>query len=489
MISRTDFESGIREVFTETSENRITESSILIDTCMAIYGETVEKSEKWVGRGVLARLVYGEDDSEKQNRQRVRQSIDRIQKKLKKHFDKDGKDIQGWKISLIDNRKALAPVRNAEGKLERAYRFVISPAKQLRKEMASINPKLGRSYLGRYVGRIDEVEMFQNLIQNLDSPRRTQHILSLYGFGGMGKSSLLRIFRDIAVNQNTKVEPKLIRNEFVSKSISNWLSEIFILQIRKLEKFHQEKWRDLFVVLEPGTVVLIDTLPEVDMGEFNETLQSLAPVLKKANPECLIVTATRAKPNHGEKTLEIKGLSANDIKDLVVLRGWNPEITSKANKLQKQTGGNPLLIEFICEDEDLWTRFREGSLDLIRHSDRVAYLLNEMWNLLSQEEKEALKILSLLSHYSAKWKFSWGKKESMGIIGASWDEIAPELKAKCFIKEEETDLYEMHDVMSEFALTKIINKNELMEKMADYFSSAGKEEIAIRFHAETSHAK
>ena len=63
------------------------------------------------------------------------------------------------------------------------------------------------------------------------------------------------------------------------------------------------------------------------------------------------------------------------------------------------------------------------------------------------------------------------------------------MKAKCFIKEKEIDLYEMHDLISEFALTKITNKNELMEKMGDYFSSAGKEEIAIRFHAETSHAK
>ena len=256
--------------------------------------------------------------------------------------------------------------------------------------------------------------LFQNLLDYLYSPRRSQHILSLYGFGGMGKSSLLQIFRDIAVNQNIKVEPKHTRDEFVSRSISNWLSDVFILQIRKQEKFHQEKWRDLLEVLDPGTVVLIDTLATVDMAEFDETLQSLAAVLKKANPECLIVTATRAKPKHGEKTLEIKGLSADDIKDLVILRGWNPEITTQANKLQKQTEGNPLLIEFICEDEDLWTRFKEGSLDLIRHSDPVAYLLKEMWDLLSQEGKEALKTLSLLSHYSAKWKFSWGKKEMHG---------------------------------------------------------------------------
>lgn len=489
MISKADFKKGMEEVFTKASESRITESSILIDTCMAIFGETVEKNEKWVGRGVLARVIYGEDDEKDENRQRVRQSIDRVQKQLKKHFEEEDKDIRGWRISLIDNRKALAPIRNAEGKLERAYRFVITPAKESKKEATSTDPRLGRSYLGQYVGRIKEVETFQNLLENLDSPRRSQHILSLYGFGGMGKSSLLQIFRDIAVNQNIKVEPKHPRDEFVSRSISNWLSDVFILQIREREKFHQEKWRDFFEVLEPKTVVLIDTLATVDMAEFDYTLQSLSGVLKKARPDSLVVTATRAKPKHRENPLEIKGISAKDIKDLVKLREWNPEIIAHANKLQKQTDGNPLMIECICRDESLWARFEDGTLNLIKHSDPVAFLLKEMSDSLTEQSREALKTLSLLSHYSSKWKFSWGRKECIGLIGSSWDEVLSELKGKCFIKENEIDLYEMHELISDFALTKILNKSELMERIGDYLSSVKREEIAIRFHAETSHAE
>ena len=485
MMKRKEFEEIVEELFTIPVEGKSKPIKALssIRTCLAIFRE----DNQWVSEDAVIEMIHGKPDRMKKSSQieALRKNTSRIKEHLKKKFSQPDWKTRGFRISLAENQKKYGEgvPKDSRRREIKYFRFEFISEEEVKQHEGI------KSYLMRFVGRAEEISLFQGLLDNLYSPKRSQHILSLYGFGGMGKSSLLSIFRDIAINQNIKIEPKHTRAEFVSGSISNWLSDVFIVQIREQEKFHQEKWRDFLEVLDPGTVVLIDTLAEVDMGEFNETLQSLAGVLKKTNPECLIVTATRAKPNHGEKTVEIKGLSADDIKNLVILRGWNPEITTQAKKLQKQTDGNPLLIEFICEDKDLWTRFKAGSLDLIRHSDRAAVLLNEMWNLLSQENKEALKILSLLSNCSAKWKFSWGKKESTGIIGPSWDEIAPELKAKCYIKEKEIDLYEMHDLISEFALTKITNKNELMEKMGDYFSSAGKEEIAIRFHAETSHAK
>lgn len=489
MILRADFEEGIREVFTTADEERITEASMLAKTCIAIFLETLGKDREWVERDVIAKALYSEGDGKELNANRVRKNIDRIKEKFNKHFVDDDGNMKGWKISLVDNRKELAPVRDSEGKLTRAYKFIITPAKEPKKGGATTASGVIRSYLGTYVGRIDEVEMFQNLLENLDTPRRTQHILSLYGFGGIGKSSLLEIFRDIAKNLNVKVEPRFPRDEFVSRSISSWLSDVFILKHKKPEETHEEKWRDFLEVLEPATVVLIDTLATVDMAEFDSTLQSLSSVFKKARPDCLIVTATRAKPKHRENPSEIRGLSARDIKELVKLRGWNPEISALAGKLQKQTDGNPLMIECICKDENLWTRFKNGTLNLIKHSDPIAFLLTEMWDSVTEQGKEALKTLSLLSTYSSKWKFSWGKKECAGIIGASWDDILSELKGKCFIKEKEMDIYEMHELISDFALTKATNKKEEMARIEDYFSSAGREEIAIRFHAETSNVK
>jgi len=488
MISKEDYEKGMKEIFTRT-EGKMAESGILIQFCILIYSGTIWKKQEWIGQETLAKEIYGEDDKARQNRQRVLKNIRRIRDRFDEHFLDDKKDLLGWKLSLADNRTALVPVRDSEGKLQTAYKFVFTPTKKVRKESREDAAGKVQSFLGRYVGRIEEVKRFENLFENLDSPKRSQHILSLYGFGGVGKSSLLEIYRSTASNSGINVEPRFSRDEFVSRSISEWLSDVFILKHKKPEEIHREKWRDFLDVLEPKTVVLIDTLAIVDMAEFNDTLQSLSSVLNKAKPDCLIVTATRAKPNHRENPVEIRGLSAADIKELVKIRGWNPEIASQAGKLQKQTDGNPLMIECICEDENLWTRFKGGALNLIKHSDPIAFLLTEMWNSLTEQGKEALKTLSLLSTYSSKWKFSWGKNECAGLIGSSWDDIYSELKGKCFIKEKEIDIYEMHELISDCALTKATNKKEQMGRIGDYFSSAKREEIAIRFHTETSDGK
>ena len=220
------------------------------------------------------------------------------------------------------------------------------------------------------------------------------------------------------------------------------------------------------------------------MTEFNNTLQALSAALQKERAECLIATATRPKPLHREESIEIAGLSAENIKDLVKLREWQSEIIDYTDKLKQQTDGNPLMIECICEDQDLWARFKDGKLDLARHVDPAAFLLKEMWDSLTAEAKDALKTIALLSKYLAEWKFRWGREECKGLIGASWDDIFSELKGKCFVKEKEPDVYEMHELISGFALNRLEDKRETVERVGDYFSSIGKEEIAMRFHVE-----
>lgn len=483
-MKRKEFEKIVDGLFTTPVEGKSkpVKASSKIKVCLAIFRE----DNQWVSEDVVGEIAYGKPDRMKKTAQieAVRKNVFRIQDELREKFAKEEDWVRGFKIVLAENERKYGEgvPKDSRRRQIKFFRFEFVGKEDL------TEPKGVKSYLKRFVGRTEEIAAFRDLLDNLYSPRRSNHILSLYGFGGMGKSTLLTIFRDVAASQGVSVMPKHPRDEFISKSFSNWISDVFVLSEKKPERFHEEKWRDFLEMLNPGTVVLVDTLATVTMAEFDETLQSLSAVLRKANPECLVVTASRAKPKHTEKKIEVRGLTAQDIKSLVAVRGWNPEITAHAQKLQKHTDGNPLMIECICEDENLWARFREGSLNLIRHSDPVAYLLKEMWDLLSQEGKEALKTASLLSRYSAKWKFSWGNKECTGITGPSWEDIVPELKAKCFIREKENDIYEMHDLISEYTLTKITNKKELMEKMGHYFSSAGKEEIAIRFHAEISHA-
>jgi hypothetical protein len=308
--------------------------------------------------------------------------------------------------------------------------------------------------------------------------------MSLYGFGGIGKTSLLEIFREIAQAQNIKIEPRLPRNEIVSKSISTWMSDVFLFKQRGPQSYRQEEWRDFLSVIQPGTVVLIDTIATVNMVELNETLLSLSAVFEKERPECLIVTATRVQPTHRGKTSEIIGLSSMEIEQLATLREWNPEVISNAETLQKQTDGNPLLIECICEDDEMWRRFKSGKLDLSRHVQPIAIVFKEIWDSLSHEGKETVKIISLLSHYLQSWNFLWGRDYCLGLIGPSWDELFMELKEKCIIKEKEEDTYEMHELISAYSIRKIDNKEEELEKIGKFFQSIGKEEVAIRFFAE-----
>jgi hypothetical protein len=482
-MKRKEFEEVVDQLFTTKVKGKDYKASSQIKTCLAIFRE----DNQWVSEDAVGEIIYGKPKKEDRGShiEAVRKNVSRIKEKLKKTFSEPDRKLRGCRISLAENEKKYGEgvPKDSRRREVKFFRFEFLTEKD-------VKPREGvKSYLRRFVGRTEEIGTFQNLIDNLYSPQRIHHILSLYGFGGIGKSTLLTIFRDVATAQKIHVMPRHPRDEFVSKTFSSWVSDVFVVPENKPKKFHEEKWRDFLEMLDPGTVVLVDTLATVDMQEFDETLQSLSAVLRRANPECLIVTATRTKPRHTERNIEVRGLTPEDIKSLVAVRGWSKEIASHANKLQKHTDGNPLMIECICEDENLWTRFREGSLDLIRHSDPVAFLLKEMWELLTQQGKESLKTAALLSRYANKWKFRWGKDECSGLLGSSWDDTFSELKGKCFIREKDVDVYEMHELISDFAISKIMNKAEEMIKIGDYFSQKGREEIALRFHTEASDAK
>ena len=64
-------------------------------------------------------------------------------------------------------------------------------------------------HLGLYAGRNAEIEYFRNTMALLDNPDGN-HILSFYGFGGVGKSTLIKILRDVALDApGIIVKPRL----------------------------------------------------------------------------------------------------------------------------------------------------------------------------------------------------------------------------------------------------------------------------------------
>ena len=153
LIRITLFEKVIVGVFTKAKEGRVTESSVLMKTCLAIYDETAVKGQEWISQSNLAELIYGEDDE--YTRDRIRKNINRIRKRLDSVQNQGTEEFGGLRIELIDNRKLLSVVRDAKGKLVTAYRFNFysddNSAETITTESGLENKSI--CHAGRYVGR------------------------------------------------------------------------------------------------------------------------------------------------------------------------------------------------------------------------------------------------------------------------------------------------------------------------------------------------
>ena len=167
--------------------------------------------------------------------------------------------------------------------------------------------------------------------------------------------------------------------------------------------------------------------------------------------------------------------------DLAKIRSWAEDVVELADEIHHQTDGIPLMIECLCEDAELWEKFRSGKLNLARHAQPVSLVLDEMWNSLTETSKKAIKTAALLAVHLAECKVSWGREQCIDLIGSSWDDAFNELKSKSLIKEVDSDLYDIHELVSSYVISRIEHKPALYENIGDYFSSLGNDEVALRF--------
>ena len=187
---------------------------------------------------LLQKGVHGDeliDAFEKRFRKRADKIAKRLQKVAQDHEEK------GKPKEAIQCRKEAQKWKSGDKESVSYSRLkVASPPADSGDETAGRKMSAGReqleNYLGRYVGRKEEVNVFESILEKIDSSKRREHILSLYGFGGIGKTSLLEIFRDIAQKNNIRIEPRLPRDEIVVQSISAWLSDVFLFDYKKKKR-------------------------------------------------------------------------------------------------------------------------------------------------------------------------------------------------------------------------------------------------------------
>jgi len=485
------FKNEINRLFTSLEGGRVSEADKQSPVCYLLFYETHFKpAPGYIAQKRLAELAYPGNSDLKVKVDALRRTIQRMEKRFDEYFNEKGKTILGCKLVVhnIFNEDRL--FIDEKGKPVRSgYWLELVPVKPSEiPKQASVKKPAIELHMGLYTGRNAEVDRFQSILDNMDS-NLPGNVLSIYGFGGIGKTTLLKIYRDIASNTSgVIVRPDLPRSQIVADSFNDWLSDVMLFEAPESTKSHDgkrqaEKWHDLLERLEDGTVVFIDTAATVNLKELGKSLGLLDFVLREEKKKCLIVVATRASLHRFSK-IELSGLSEKDIRLLKNSPGWPDDVSRFAKMLRDETDGNPLMIESICKDESLWERFKSKKLVLSRHAKPIAYLLKEMWDSLSPESQEALGIAAMLSSYANKWKYTWGREECLAVVGPAWDDSAFELISKCFIKEPEPDIYSMHDLITEFAMPRLCELSAALVACGDHFSYKNKNEIAIRFYSE-----
>lgn len=485
MLER-DFDDLVQRIFTRQAVDGEHQSPAQIKILKEIYNNTVLIGREWLSQADLAVMVQtGSTESKKKSS--LRRNIQRIWERLEEYYEKYPKS-KNPELILCSNYKELKTgVTDSKGKhVKSAYKLVFKYSNPIRSEKPSIKNIKG-IYLGQYAGRDKEIGLFNKALGRLRIGDNTHPVFSIYGFGGIGKSTLLKYFHSIAKNtEGISVMPPL-GIEKVNISILDWLSSLFDLNSVNNKIKGKEGWKSLFRLLKPKTVLFIDTGSAVHMTEFNDTLYSLVEAIKEEERSILIVTSTQEAPHPKLKPFPMYGLEENEIALLAKVKGWPADIVKFSKQLKRDTDGNPFMIEAICRDKNLWVRFKSGELNLSRHAKPISYLLNEMWKNLGKNGatiQNALSIAALLAHYSANLKFNWGRPESITIAGGIWDGAAYELLGKCIIKEPEPDIYEMHDLIIKFAFSRLINTADVLERAGDYFSKINANEIAVYFYAD-----
>ena len=437
-----------------------------IALCELLFDETVAGRRSGVSIDHLATRLHGE--ATPHNRDRVRKAIARAIERI--DLARASGNV-GFKLEKLDEIFGL------EGTSEDRE---FSPHYRISLDKHSSGHFRDPIHLGRYVGRSRHVDTFLSAV-NGDTEWEGS-VLSLHGFGGIGKSTLLEVFRHEASRLDLVIKPHLFRDQIVADSVSNWLSEVFLFDYAETQRTTQ-KWRDFLDVLEPRTLVLVDTTADVDMAEFNRTFATLAKVLKDESSDCFIVTATREKPHYSFRHLPVDGLNKNEIALLSEIDGWPDDIADHSDRLWRETDGNPFVLEAVCRNTEIWSAFKSGTFDLTRHAEPVAYLLHEMWEALSNGARDGLSLLSAMAVHAPKWQFTWDEEDCQALLGPAWQDIKFELTGKRFMRPADGSGFVIHELVGNFAFPRLTSPENRFRTLGDHFAAKDAPLVATRFLA------
>ena len=320
-----------------------------------------------------------------------------------------------------------------------------------------------------FVEKKMELKIFDTFIMR-EMPENT---ICIHGFGGTGKSTLLRRFAVRAKEEKIQVIYGSMRGQNLSSFILTYASCI------ELKSEYASSSDFIFLdhflkVVDKPTVVFIDDYPET--SEKDELTNWLIDEAQRRDSTVLFVLASRSKPNFQSTSpasyMEISGMSPDETKEFIMrsehLRSnWIKETVEYLDNIYSITSGNPKVIELLCTDQRAWDYFKKHP-DMQLHTIREVNLLyGQIWRNLETTTKDAVKLLATCVHVSP-----YIHKGLIRDLIPNWEFEMNNLLTRSLLAEVGNDLFSLHDTFKDFIYQDrlgMIERSKYHQQLASYY--------------------
>jgi len=230
------------------------------------------------------------------------------------------------------------------------------------------------------------VEVFVGRKRELSIIRNAKGVVVIYGITGIGKTSLAaKAFPNAYWYNVTGLEDF----KYFAWQLGLFLSSIGFEDLLEYLRGGGNNENDIFKLItegieKTGAIIIIDDFHKFQDEKVNYLLSYLAPRIKKGK----VIITTRIRPNLGNEGVtyvNLKGLNPEEAYSLAreKEKSMTPE---EFAKLYKLTFGHPLMLNLILESSEILATGKDTVFN---------FLFEEVYQMLNEEEKDLLSILSL----------------------------------------------------------------------------------------------
>jgi hypothetical protein len=219
--------------------------------------------------------------------------------------------------------------------------------------------------------------------------------------------------------------------------------------------------------------ILIDEFKSGDK-KFESDFEWFLGSLKSENRSVLIVTTSREMP-HIKATLPRRfvRLDPLDIESTTkfIAERWPTRVTDRTvATIWSVTAGNPQLIEYVCDNDDVYGRLMKGS-------PMQFDVLFEVWDSIKDKIplREALEVLAAITAFTPEWSGELGQA-----LVPNWYDVEANLLSKSLLETPAPNRYRLHSLLAEFIYERLSNASKVdLHKMVGRYYARGHDEYSL----------